>query len=118
MIPYNEKKLLETVIEFTPSSDTRSRIKRATNISCDSRLDYVISLLGNGMNLCAYDTVPIALQFVANNSDFTEALWQSVAVLGDRDTICAIVGSLVALTVGKEQLLKAWIDCRETLSLR
>ena len=115
----DQKSLLETVVEITPQSDTRSRIKRAINISFDSRLDYVISLLGNGINLCAYDTVPIALWFVAgNNLDFREALWQSVAVLGDRDTICAIVGSLVALAVGKEQLPKTWIDCRETLSFQ
>jgi len=114
-----QKSLLETVVEITPQSDTRSRIKRAINISCDSRLDYVISLLGNGINLCAYDTVPIALWLVAgSNLDFREALWQSVAVLGDRDTICAIVGSLVALAVGKEQLPKAWIDCRKTLSFQ
>ena len=69
------------------------------------------------MNLCAYDTVPIALWFVANNSDFTEALWQSVAVLGDRDTICAIVGSLTALTIRKEQLPKIWIESGEPLKL-
>jgi len=114
----NNKSLLETVIEITPQGETKSRIKRAIKISDNSRLDYVISLLGNGTNLCAYDTVAIALWFVAGNSlDFSEALWKSVAALGDRDTICAIVGSLVALAVGKKQLPKAWIDCRETLSL-
>ena len=118
MISADKKDLLETVIKFTPSSDTRSRIKRATNISYDSRLDYIVSLLGNGSHLCSYDTVPIALWFVANNDNFEDALWNAVSVLGDRDTICAIVGSLVALTVGNEQLPQTWIDCRETLSLQ
>ena len=112
----NEKDLLETVIEFTPASDTRSRIKRATNISYDSRLDYVISLLGNGSHLCSYDTVPIALWFVANNDNFSDALWNAVAALGDRDTICAIVGSIVAL-ITEEQLPKMWIESREPLTL-
>ena len=115
----SKKSLLETVVELILQSDTRSRIKRAIDISFDSRLDYAISLLGNGTNLCAYDTVPIALWFVAgNNSDFSQALWKSVAALGDRDTICAIVGSLVALAVGKEQLPKDWIERRETLLLQ
>lgn len=112
------KSLLETVIEVTPGSNTRSRIKRAIALPFDSRLEFVISCLGNGVNLCAYDTVPIALWFVArNNSDFLEAIWQSVAALGDRDTICAIVGSLVSLVVGKEGLPKTWLEYREPLSL-
>lgn len=118
LISSNEKDLLETVIEFTPPSDTRSRIKRATNISYDSRLDYVISLLGNGSHLCSYDTVPIALWFVAGNDNFVDALWNAVAALGDRDTICAIVGSLIALRVTEQQLPKAWIESREALTLQ
>ena len=118
LISSNEKDLLETVIEFTPPSDTRSRIKRATNISYDSRLDYVISLLGNGSHLCSYDTVPIAVWFVAGNDNFVDALWNAVAALGDRDTICAIVGSLIALRVTEQQLPKAWIESREALTLQ
>lgn len=112
------KNLLETVVELTPESNTKSRIIRAINISFDSRLDYVIACLGNGSNLCSYDTVPIALWFVVNNSsNFCEALWNSVAALGDRDTICAIVGSLMALIIGEENLPKTWIECREPLLL-
>lgn len=92
----NAKSLLETVIEMTPESKTQSRIKRAIDIPFDSRLEFVISCLGNGINLCSYDTVPIALWFVAgNHSNFSDAVWNSVAALGDRDTIYAIVGSLV-----------------------
>ena len=112
------KGLLETVIELTPESDTRSRIKRAIDIPFDARLDFVISRLGNGLNLCAYDTVAIALWFVAaERANFTEALWQAVSALGDRDTICAIVGSLVALVVGTENLPEAWLKRREKLVL-
>ena len=39
-----------------------------------------------------------------SDRDFCEALWKAVAVLGDRDTICAIVGSLMALVVGAQKL--------------
>jgi len=115
----NSRQILETVIEFTPDSDTRSRIKRAINISDSSRLDYVISLLGNGSHLCSYDTVPIALWLIdRNNRDFSETLWNSIAVLGDRDTIGAMVGSLMALIVGKQGLPKTWIERRESLKLQ
>lgn len=110
---------LNTVIEITPSSNTRSRIKRAMDLSSNSRLNYVISRLGNGLHLCAYDTVPIALWFVAHHdTNFCETLWQSVSALGDRDTICAIVGSLIALTIEKEQLPQNWIEYREPLVFR
>ncbi|MGD1920958.1 MAG: ADP-ribosylglycohydrolase family protein [Pleurocapsa sp.] len=116
LLPFNSDKLLETVIKLTPQSDTLSRIKRANQIPFDSRLDYVISLLGNGSHLCSYDTVPIALWFMAGREcSFENTLWNSVAVLGDRDTICAIVGSLMALVVGREKLPKTWIERCEPL---
>ena len=118
LISADEQILLETVIELTPPSDTRSRIKRATNIPYNSRLDYVISLLGNGSHLCSYDTVPIALWFVAGNDNFCDALWNAVAALGDRDTICAIVGSIMALSVAPEQIPQIWIESRESLTLQ
>ena len=61
----------------------------------------------------------LALWFVANhNSDFGETLWNSVAALGDRDTICAIVGSIVALVEEKERLPKTWIERREPLPIQ
>ena len=118
LISADEQSLLEIVIELTPQSDTRSRITRATNIPYDSRLDYVISLLGNGSHLCSYDTVPIALWFVAGNDNFSDALWHAVAALGDRDTICAIVGSIMALKVTKPKLPKAWLESHEPLKLQ
>ena len=117
LISAEEKSLLETVIELTPQGDTRSKIKRATNIPYNSRLDYVISLLGNGSRLCSYDTVPIALWFVASSNNFSNALWNAVAALGDRDTICAIVGSIMALVIG-EELPKNWLESREPLTLQ
>ena len=118
LLSSDSEQLLETAIEHTPQGDTRSRIQRATNIPGDSRLDYVISLLGNGSTLCSYDTVPIALWFVANSDrDFENTLWHSVAALGDRDTIGAIVGSLMALVVGKTKLPTTWCYRRELLKM-
>ncbi len=112
----NPNGLLETVIEFTPDSDTRSKIKRAADLCPTSTIESAVNLLGNGINLCAYDTVPIALWFAANNLEsFSEAIWQAVSALGDRDTICAIVGGVVALGVGRENLPQTWLDRRESL---
>ena len=54
--------------------------------------------------------------FVANNDNYDDALWNAVAALGDRDTICAIVGSIVAL-ITEKQLPKMWVESREPLTL-
>lgn len=44
-----------------------------------------------------------------------EALWAIVAGLGDRDTTCAIVGSMVVLVAGHEGLPPKWLIRREPL---
>ena len=59
-----------------------------------------------------------ALWFVAGNDNFDDALWNAVAALSNRDTICAIVGSLVALRVTEQQLPRIWIESREPLTLQ
>ena len=115
--------LLQKVIEFTPcvpqhaaESDTKSRIKQALSISYPANLQFLIRRLGNGMKLCSFDTVPLALWFAAHNLDnFSEALWQAVEVLGDRDTICAIVGSIVCLSTGRQNIPQSWLEYREAL---
>ena len=61
-------------------------------------MDFVVSVLGNGVKLISQDTVPLSIWCAANYADsFEEALWTAVSALGDRDTICAIVGSIVIL---------------------
>ena len=57
--------------------------------------------LGSGYNATAQDTVPFALWCAGEHLDnYEEALWQTVSGLGDRDTNCAIVGGIVALSAG------------------
>ncbi len=110
--------LVEKVIEMTPESETKSRIRRVLGLSNDSGIESAIALLGNGTNLCSYDTVPITIWIASNNlNSFSDAMWQAVSVLGDRDTICAIVGSIVALVVGIDGLPQSWLNYREKLEI-
>lgn len=46
--------------------------------------------------------------------DFERAMWTTVAGLGDRDTTCAIVGSIVGCGAALPQ---HWLDCREQLPI-
>jgi ADP-ribosylglycohydrolase len=66
------------------------------NKSTDPRT--VAAAVGNGDQISAPDTVPFALWCAAHHlDDYAEALWTAVSVLGDSDTIGAIVGGIVGL---------------------
>jgi ADP-ribosylglycohydrolase len=79
-------------------------------------VETAVSLLGNGSMVVAQDTVPFSLWCVARHlDDFEEAMWQTVSGLGDRDTTCAIVGGVVSLACGRDQLPAAWLEAREPL---
>jgi ADP-ribosylglycohydrolase len=66
----------------------------------------------------APDTVPLCLWVVAHASrGFEQALWHTVSALGDRDTTCAIVGGVLALTTGPDEIPQRWLQSRETLPI-
>ncbi|MCX8118159.1 MAG: ADP-ribosylglycohydrolase family protein [Desulfobacterota bacterium] len=104
---------LREVLKFLPESLTRDRIRLAMEIPPD-RLEEAVLRLGNGSEVSAQDTVPFCLWSAAHHLfDFEEALWWTVRGLGDRDTTCAIVGGIVALSA--LNLPSEWLDRREPL---
>ena len=57
--------------------------------------------------------MPFALFCAAHHlTSFEDAMWATVSGLGDRDTTCAIVGGIVALTSDPPM---AWLLSREPL---
>lgn len=104
--------LLEKVLEYVPPGETRRRIEAALFIN-EEDFTGAVRRLGTGYYVSAQDTVPFCLWVAAHcTNDFTEAMWRTVKGLGDRDTTCAIVGGIVALssTVPAE-----WVRLREPL---
>ncbi len=94
------KAFLRDVVDMLPESDTKYKILTAVSLKRESSIDFVVSVLGNGMKLTAQDTVPFCLWCAAYfYRSIEEALWTAVSALGDRDTICAIVGGMVSLFV-------------------
>lgn len=66
----------------------------------------------------AQDTVPFALWCIAHHlENYEEALWTAVAGLGDRDTICAIVGSVVILSAKPNTMPIDWQEQVEKIEL-
>lgn len=100
---------LDQVCSCTPDSDTRSKIAKAKTVGLDYHIDTVRSILGDGTKILAQDTVPFAIWCAAHHlHDFEEALWKAVSILGDRDTICAIVGGIVIMSAPAETIPEAW----------
>jgi ADP-ribosylglycohydrolase len=103
---------LDAVADHIPASRTRDGIVRAAGIEA-AEVERARSVLGTGIQVAAFDTVPYCLWVVAYHAtDFVTALWTTVAGLGDRDTTCAIVGGIIAPGVGVPQ---DWRHRRESL---
>jgi len=107
---------IELVLPRVPPSIVRDGLERAAR-----ELDGVSSLdaarvLGNGSRVTAQDTVPFVVWSAARHlCDWEEAMWNTVAALGDRDTTCAMVGGIVASYLGEGGVPADWIERREPL---
>jgi ADP-ribosylglycohydrolase len=108
--------LFDFVLAHTPASKTRAGVERARALPLSEPIWRAETQLGSGHDVTAMDTVPFSLWCAARHLDnFEEAMWSTVAGLGDRDTTCAIVGGIIALRVGPAGLPDAWLRLREPL---
>ncbi len=105
--------LLNQVMEYTPSGETRAGIALALQIPAGS-FQEAARRLGTGEQVSAQDTVPFCLWVAAHHmDDYETALWQAAGGLGDVDTTCAIVGGIVALSA--RRIPAEWMQRREAL---
>lgn len=107
------------VTDRVPKGPTRDGLEQASSLAPRASIAQAAALLGNGSRVTAPDTVPLCVWAAARfGGSFEEALWQTVSVLGDRDTTCAIVGGIVVLATGLDAVPVAWREARESLSGR
>lgn len=112
----SHEEFLGRIVEGLAQSEVRSKLARARSMEQVASLDFPVSVLGNGMNMSAQDTVPFALWCCGQSlENYEEALWLTVSAGGDRDTLCAIVGGVVASFVGADGIPSEWRHRRETL---
>ena len=108
--------LLEMTIQHVPASTTREGLVHAAALPPNTTVAQAVATLGNGSTVTAPDTVPFALWCASRRLDnYEEALWLTVSGLGDRDTTCAIVGGILALSAGLPSIPPAWRQAREPL---
>jgi ADP-ribosylglycohydrolase len=108
------QELFEVVLAHTPPSQTRDGVEQAAALPSDTQPRVAARTLGSGQRISAQDTVPFVIWCAARHLDsFEEGFWTTVAGLGDRDTTCAMVGGIVALS--SRHVPDAWLASRESL---
>ena len=105
------------VLYYTPPSETRDGIARASAVPSSDGVTAAVAALGNGSRVIAPDTVPFTMWCAARHlHDYEQAMWTTVSGLGDRDTTCAIVGGIVALSP-LATVPASWLAARESLDV-
>ncbi len=115
--PYpNRQEFLDLILPHLPDSVVREKVRHARNLAPDASVTLAVSALGSGHDISAQDTVPFALWCAGGHLDsYEDALWLTVSGLGDRDTTCAMVGGIVALSAGAASIHTEWSAAREPL---
>lgn len=112
-----EPELWDAVLDHLPAGETRAGVEQARALGSAASVERAAAELGTGSRVLAQDTVPFSLWCAARHlGDFVEAMWTTVSGLGDRDTTCAIVGGIVACSVGREGIPHDWRAAREPLA--
>lgn len=104
----------DAILAQLPESDTTSRIAKAKTLPYSYHIETLKKILGNGVNMTAQDTVPFVIWCASHHlNSFEDALWKAVSILGDRDTICAMVGGITIMSAPESSVPKAWTDAVE-----
>jgi ADP-ribosylglycohydrolase len=111
------KAWLQAIRDATPAGYVRAGIETALELEPSTSIFDAAVQLGNGSGITAPDTVPLCLWIAARARDFEISLWETVGALGDRDTTCAIVGGILALSLGHRSIPQRWLAAREKLPL-
>lgn len=100
---------IQHIVDELPDTDTKSKIAQSISVPYHYHIETVKTILGNGIRIMAQDTVPFSIWCAAHNLDnFEEALWKAVSILGDRDTICAIVGGITIMSSDEGKIPEEW----------
>lgn len=106
--------MLESIVPHVPAGPVRDALEAARRFG-RGRPAKAARVLGAGQRRRALDTVPLALWIAAWHRDYAEAIWHVAAAMGDRSTLCALVGGLVGLISPPPT---DWLDRREALPTR
>jgi ADP-ribosylglycohydrolase len=120
-VGHRARQLFDAALHYTPEGATRDGIRLAMTGSFDDPLT-AATALGDGTLVRSSDTVPLSLWCAARHLDDYEAALETAleacgAPASDRDTVCAIVGSIVELSSGFDSIPASWHESREPLGV-
>lgn len=117
--PGADRTSLREIADNLAPGQVHALVQRAADLG-DVSPSQAGAMLGTGLRISAHDTVPYALWCAFGNlRDYRAA--QLAAIAGfessasDRDTICAIVGSIVAMSCADSTIPPDWSAQREPL---
>ncbi|MGH7991879.1 MAG: ADP-ribosylglycohydrolase family protein [Limisphaerales bacterium] len=110
--------LFDAVLKHTPESKVWRGLLIASQTPATVPVEAVAKELGNGSLVTAPDTVPSAVWTAAHYlDDYVKAITLTISAGGDCDTNAAIVGGIVALSVGRNGIPAEWRREKEPLPL-
>jgi ADP-ribosylglycohydrolase len=110
--------LIDFVSTHIPRTETYHQLLKVFDVPFETEPNEAARILGNGTRVMSQDTVPFCLWCAARHpNSYEDAMWATVSGLGDRDTTCAIVGGIVALSAGRESIPTAWLEAREPVQI-
>lgn len=108
---FSPEEFILKILEYLPDSDTKAKINKSLSIPLSYHIQTIRSILGNGEKILATDTVPFAIWCAAHHlNNFENALWKGVSILGDRDTIGAIIGGVTIMSSDDEHIPERWLN--------
>jgi ADP-ribosylglycohydrolase len=108
--------MLAEVARLTPAGPTRDGLLRADRLGLDFDARFAGEELGTGCLVSSRDTVPFGVWVAARHLDsYEDAIWTATAMDGDRDTVGAIVGGIVAAATGEDGIPLLWRAATEAL---
>ena len=108
--------MLVEVARFTPDGPTRAGLLRAEQLGLDFDATFAGEELGTGRDVSSRDSVPFCVWVAARHLDaYEDALWTATTQGGDRDTLGAIVGGIVACSTGTDGIPLLWREATEPL---
>lgn len=108
--------LLGEVQRRTPAGWVHDGLAKLGHVPLTASIASAAQRLGCGKEIAAHDTIPFCVWAVMRNlRDYEAGLWDTVSAGGDRDTTCAIVGSVLALSAPAQTMPTQWCEAREPL---
>lgn len=107
--------LLAGVLAHTPPGEVHDGVATAAKLT-DADPATAAATLGTGRSQSGPDTVPLAVWLAARSlDDYPAAVWTAAELAEDVDTVCAIVGGIVAAGVGAAGVPADWRAACEPL---